>query len=51
MRNKGKKFLIALIYCSMVLLWQSPCRCKQDKAAREALFAPGSIKFQKVNRQ
>lgn len=50
MRVSGKKFMIVLIYCGFIILWQSSCRCKQDKVAKEALFAQGSIKFKRVYR-
>jgi hypothetical protein len=50
MKNPVKKMLIILLYAGIIVLWQSSCRCKQDKAAKEAFFAPGSIKFQRVNR-
>jgi hypothetical protein len=50
MKNPAKKFLMVILYGSIIVLWQSSCRCKQDMAAKEAFFAPGSIKFKIVNK-
>jgi hypothetical protein len=45
---KVKKWILVGLAIMVTASWQSSCACKSNGAAKEAFFAPGSIKFQRV---